>query len=1025
MKIGLTNNELQRVPIRKPISGYYLRWFYNGWHYWFFLPGKITMSTEGEKYRTLGTRKLTMSTGQVSLPESMAIRTIFNAREVSQYTDNGWAPIRIEPSNPVIKGNIVTGYEFDFTAIVGNRAASKSGYSPVTVVPIIPPAEQCETIIGSQIWMCKNWDGAFPGSKVYNNNEVNRSIYGGLYTYSQVMSPGFCPIGWHVPTIAEWRTLIDYVGGLSIAGGKLKQAGLTHWETPNTDADNAFDFTALGAGCWFILINPDWSVSVVFSKLNQYTYFWAASPEGTQEVYCMAFDTGELLELPFVPATVPAYTPYFSVRLIKDAPALEGEPSGLTAVAYSATEMLLNWIRNTTDETGFRIERSNNGGTTFTQIGTVGAGVTTFIDNNGGVGLTPTTSYIYRVRAVRGDSLSLYSNLATGWTAMNFSIASAGNGSGLSKLIVELTSSTRFTISGTGKFYDDSAGTTNENTDRTYAAGYYTFYVKVPSGNANISIFSQNGLKGIDWDSVGLSNPNSPTVTAKLSELSTSITYFYIRGNNIVSGNISELSTAMTSLYCLGQNTISGDINHFQTALTSIILYGNNTLTGNISGLPSTLQVFDIGGLNTLSGNISSIPSSVYNFQAYGYNTLSGNLSGLKTGLINFGCTGYNTITGSLSGMPSTCQYFWVDGNNTLSGDISNIDSACYHISINGNNTISGNLSGIASKTALTYFYIGGSNTVTGDVSYIPTAMIQFMLEGNNTISGTLSSIPSSVQLFEALGQNTLSGNMNDLPANIYEFYVAGNSTISDYTSGHTWGNSMNYIYLSPVSGGLSSAEVDNLLIDLANSNWTLNGVQGGTLWIAGNNAGRTSASNSAVATLLSKNVAVTTNSAGAVSDYFLPSQGEMNHIYIELYLYGVGGFTNGIYWMSTEFSATEGGATNFASGLFSGYAKSSTHRVRACRKFTSSASFALRDIGQGGGLIFLKIDNHDGTFTYFETAPSDQSAAKFWSNRDSNEIGVTAQGMAVGDGTGNTAAIIGQAGHTDSAAKLCDDLVI
>jgi len=73
---------LVRILIKKPCNGYYLRWWYNGWHYWFFLPGTLTFNTEGEKYVTLGTQKVAMGSGQVDEGQIAAIRTIMNSREV-------------------------------------------------------------------------------------------------------------------------------------------------------------------------------------------------------------------------------------------------------------------------------------------------------------------------------------------------------------------------------------------------------------------------------------------------------------------------------------------------------------------------------------------------------------------------------------------------------------------------------------------------------------------------------------------------------------------------------------------------------------------------------------------------------------------------------------------------------------------------------------------------------------------------------------------------------------------------------
>jgi len=78
------------------------------------------------------------------------------------------------------------------------------------------------------------------------------------------------------------------------------------------------------------------------------------------------------------------------------------------------------------------------------------------------------------------------------------------------------------------------------------------------------------------------------------------------------------------------------------------------------------------------------------------------------------------------------------------------------------------------------------------------------------------------------------------------------------YTASHTWPNGMQRILILPASGyGLTSTQVDNLLIDLANvSTWS--GVK--VVNLAGYNSARTSASNTAVTTLQGKGVTVTTN---------------------------------------------------------------------------------------------------------------------------------------------------------------------
>jgi uncharacterized protein (TIGR02145 family) len=121
--------------------------------------------------------------------------------------------------------------------------------------------------IGKQIWMVGNlqvthynngdaipnvtdqttWNGLTTGALcAYNNDQTNVKTYGYLYNYYVISDPrGICPAGWHVPSLAEFETLSQTVGG---NGGALKEAGTTHWGAPNTGATNSSGFTALPAG---------------------------------------------------------------------------------------------------------------------------------------------------------------------------------------------------------------------------------------------------------------------------------------------------------------------------------------------------------------------------------------------------------------------------------------------------------------------------------------------------------------------------------------------------------------------------------------------------------------------------------------------------------------------------------------------------------------------------------------------------------------------------------------------------------
>jgi uncharacterized protein (TIGR02145 family) len=96
--------------------------------------------------------------------------------------------------------------------------------------------------LGGQISPKYQWD--------YNGESSNAAVYGKLYTWFAVADERkLCPYGWHVPSDAEWTTMGTVVGGgQGFYGGKLKEAGTSHWQAPNTEATNSTGFTALPGG---------------------------------------------------------------------------------------------------------------------------------------------------------------------------------------------------------------------------------------------------------------------------------------------------------------------------------------------------------------------------------------------------------------------------------------------------------------------------------------------------------------------------------------------------------------------------------------------------------------------------------------------------------------------------------------------------------------------------------------------------------------------------------------------------------
>ncbi len=83
----------------------------------------------------------------------------------------------------------------------------------------------------------------------YNNDPSIGAVYGKPYNSQAVHDArGLAPEGWHVATRDDWTTLIETLGGLAVAGGKLKETGTTHWEAPNEGATDEYGFKALPGG---------------------------------------------------------------------------------------------------------------------------------------------------------------------------------------------------------------------------------------------------------------------------------------------------------------------------------------------------------------------------------------------------------------------------------------------------------------------------------------------------------------------------------------------------------------------------------------------------------------------------------------------------------------------------------------------------------------------------------------------------------------------------------------------------------
>ena len=250
--------------------------------------------------------------------------------------------------SPAINNNVTTTYTF--TPNAGQCAVTTTQTISITnpfitseisfEAPQVTAASLLNVTVGTQIWTNKNLDIATyrDGTPIpqvtdpnqwanlttgawcyYNNDPANGEVYGKLYNWYAVagiydaaslndttLRKQFAPTGWHVPSDTEWSTLNTFLGGDSVAGGKMKETDVTHWLSPNADATNSSNFTALPGGSRYS--------NGSFDFFGSNGYWWSTSEDGIANAWSRV--------LRYYNGNADGYNYEklhgFSVRLIKD-----------------------------------------------------------------------------------------------------------------------------------------------------------------------------------------------------------------------------------------------------------------------------------------------------------------------------------------------------------------------------------------------------------------------------------------------------------------------------------------------------------------------------------------------------------------------------------------------------------------------------------------------------------------------------------------------------------------------------------
>ena len=217
--------------------------------------------------------------------------------EVSS-TTKGLLPPRLTTTERDAIASPATGLVIFNTTTNSLEIRNSSAWSSLSTAADPLPTIQ----IGSQKWMSKNLDVAFyrngdPIPQVtdatawaalttgawcyYNNDPTQGNKYGKLYNWYAVNDPrGLAPQGWHVPSDAEWTTLETTLGGSSVAGGKMKEAGTVNWTTPNTAADNSSSFAGLPGGSRYVTMVSPPTMTSMFVSIGDAGGWWSSTLDG-------------------------------------------------------------------------------------------------------------------------------------------------------------------------------------------------------------------------------------------------------------------------------------------------------------------------------------------------------------------------------------------------------------------------------------------------------------------------------------------------------------------------------------------------------------------------------------------------------------------------------------------------------------------------------------------------------------------------------------------------------------------------
>jgi uncharacterized protein (TIGR02145 family) len=293
-----------------------------------FCGSRNPSSAVSRTYTLDGTPRIAPDSGLLANQTSVTVTMTSTSSEI-RYTTDGTDPTQLSPgyTGPIT----LTTFPVTVKARAFWPEAAPSSVSSVTYTKtadgIVIPKESSPFIprtftgrlvddrddhiyrtiaIGTQVWMAENLNYTTGVGTCYNRSSDSCSKYGGLYTWVQALKlssdceksvcnsqdfqyQGICPTGWHVPRDSEWTILMNYVGGSTTAGTKLKST--FGWSDSGNGTD-AYGFRGLPAGEY----TPS-TVPGSFRSVHRYGYWLSSTAHnGGTPIYGSSFSLSSTSE---------------------------------------------------------------------------------------------------------------------------------------------------------------------------------------------------------------------------------------------------------------------------------------------------------------------------------------------------------------------------------------------------------------------------------------------------------------------------------------------------------------------------------------------------------------------------------------------------------------------------------------------------------------------------------------------------------------------------------------------------------